>query len=329
MQFQKYPAIENSYQQKWTNKIVESGYGNNRYVVQEKVHGANFSFWLDGTTMKLGRRGGFLEQGEPFFNSADMVARHAEKMLALYQVLKEKQPEMVYVAVFGELIGGAYPHPQVAAKPALKGVQKGLYYCPDIEFVGFDILIFSGENKAFLGVEETNECLENANILFLETLFQGNLDDCLKYSNKFQTTLPRLLFGLPEIEDNICEGVVIKPEIPAFIGSNRLIIKNKNERWTERGAIPKSVSTGDGSSQEAQVILEQGFSMITENRLNNVISKIGDITKEKIGQLVTGFKEDVFAELALEEGFSNLSKKEQGEIKRLIMKKAAAFVKGS
>ena len=48
MEFKKYNLLENSYQDNFINAIIEQGFGNVEYVVQEKVHGANLSFITDG-----------------------------------------------------------------------------------------------------------------------------------------------------------------------------------------------------------------------------------------------------------------------------------------
>ncbi len=44
MNFRKYNSIENSYQSSFIEKIIQNGFENETYVVQEKVHGANLSF---------------------------------------------------------------------------------------------------------------------------------------------------------------------------------------------------------------------------------------------------------------------------------------------
>ena len=46
--FKKYNSIENTYREKEVEQIYLHGYDKETYVVQEKVHGANFSFITNG-----------------------------------------------------------------------------------------------------------------------------------------------------------------------------------------------------------------------------------------------------------------------------------------
>lgn len=43
------------------------------------------------------------------------------------------------VCRYGELFGGKYPHPDVAAHPDVRPIQSGVYYCPDLRFAAFDV----------------------------------------------------------------------------------------------------------------------------------------------------------------------------------------------
>jgi len=43
--------------------------------------------------------------------------------------------------VYGELYGGAYPHPSVFAVPDLIPVQRGVWYSPQLSFLAFDLLL--------------------------------------------------------------------------------------------------------------------------------------------------------------------------------------------
>lgn len=49
MEFKKYNSIENSYQDDLISSIIEQGFGDLEFVVQEKVHGANLSFITERT----------------------------------------------------------------------------------------------------------------------------------------------------------------------------------------------------------------------------------------------------------------------------------------
>ena len=48
MRFRKYLDIENSYRKKFIDIVVAEKLDKGEFVVQEKAHGANLSFWYDG-----------------------------------------------------------------------------------------------------------------------------------------------------------------------------------------------------------------------------------------------------------------------------------------
>lgn len=60
----------------------------------------------------------------------------------------------------------------------------------------------------YLSVDEANAFFEAEGFFYAKTLFRGSLAECLKYPNAFQSKISQWL-GLPDIEDNICEGIVV------------------------------------------------------------------------------------------------------------------------
>lgn len=52
MRFKKYSEIENSYRKKNIDIIVAEKLDKGEFVVQEKAHGANLSFWYDGNELQ-------------------------------------------------------------------------------------------------------------------------------------------------------------------------------------------------------------------------------------------------------------------------------------
>lgn len=51
MKFSRYSSIENSYRLKTVYHIMETC-ANMNFVVQEKIHGSNFSIYTDGKTVR-------------------------------------------------------------------------------------------------------------------------------------------------------------------------------------------------------------------------------------------------------------------------------------
>ena len=65
---------------------------------------------------------------------------------------------------------------------------------------------------------------ESEGFFYAKPLFKGTIDECLAYPNEFQSKIAEWL-GYPAIEDNICEGIVIRPVTPHYLrtGSRALI----------------------------------------------------------------------------------------------------------
>lgn len=109
-------------------------------------------------------------------------------------------------------------------------VQHGIYYCPSNDFYAFDILL---NHEKYLNNLTASQLFEKFEFIYAKTLYTGVLKDCMNYKNEFKTTIPKE-YGLPELEGNICEGVVIRPIEPSYLkNGSRIIVKNKNEKWAE------------------------------------------------------------------------------------------------
>ena len=137
-----------------------------------------------------------------------------------------------------------------------------------------------------------NNLFESVGFLYAKTIFRGSLNDCLEYPNNFKSKISEW-FNLPDLQQNICEGVVIRPVQPSFFrNGSRVLIKNKNERWTEnnnfidKNILKSLLNQQETLSDDAQILCEEIFKYITENRLQNVISKIGTITPKDYGKLL-------------------------------------------
>ena len=134
---------------------------------------------------------------------------------------------MTSVAVYGELFGGYYPHPDVAPDPVGWPVQKGIWYAPGHDFYAFDIYVFTKDGGFFLPVMEANALFSDAGLFYSWNRFVGLLDDCLAYPHVFPTAIPGEL-GLPPIDGNLCEGIVLKPLVPIYLpDGSRVAIKVK------------------------------------------------------------------------------------------------------
>ena len=284
MKFYKFPSIENSYRDTWIEMIREKGMAADyrSWVVQEKIHGMNASIMCDGTQILFGTRNDFRNENEvPVCHVADDMK---ECVTNLYHILKKKGTLFDCVIVYGEIFGGSYNHPEVQKYSRVSKVQKGVDYIPGVSFYAFDILLVTDWTKEpyFLNTVICESLFDQSGFFFAKTLFEGNLDDCLKYPNDNPTTIPKQ-FGLPEIEGNVMEGVVIKPVVPAFIGDHRVILKNKNDKFKEKQQESnKEKQNQDFSlSEEEQELVNEALHLVNYNRFKSVLSKIPESTTEE------------------------------------------------
>lgn len=333
LEFKKYNSIENNYNKEFVERVMAEMPTDLQFVVQEKVHGANVSFLCDGNDIQFAKRTSIVADDEKFYNYEELFETYKERVMNLFANIKERYPNVKSVSVFGEMFGGYYPHKDIKRIGRLTLIQKGVYYTPIHEFYGFDIFIFNDIDANYLSVSETNELFDKNGFFYAKTLFQGSLTECLKYPNKFDSYIPQWL-GLPTIEDNVCEGIVIRPVVPMFFrNGSRVLIKSKNERFVEKKSLRKRDKTlieQPEYSRELIALMDEVACFITENRLSNVVSHIGEVNIPKdFGKIMGLFSKDVLDDFLKEygEAYSNLEKSEQKVLNKELNRLATELTK--
>lgn len=140
MKFTRYTSLTNHYQVKFLETVLMEGKSDGLWVGTEKAHGANFSFYYDGTRLRTAKRSGFNGDDEHFYGSQELIASYGEHIKTMYHQLWITgiiDDEDILI-VRGEVIGGNYAG--VKTHNA-KLVQKQVQYCPNNEFIAFDIQI--------------------------------------------------------------------------------------------------------------------------------------------------------------------------------------------
>lgn len=331
MEFKKYNSIENSYQDDFIRSIIEQGFDDLDYVVQEKVHGANLSFITDGQNILSAKRTELILDNEEFFNSKLVQEKYSEQIFNLFKEVSNSFDTKT-ITIFGELFGGGYPHPDIPKAANAKLVQRGIYYCPTNDFFAFDILLDNGQ---YLDVETTSQLFEKFNFVYAKTLFKGTFQDCLAFSNEFKTTIPSE-YSLPILEGNICEGVVVRPLQPSFLrNGSRVLIKNKNEKWAEnnnfidKAILRNLLHEGEELSEEASLLCEEIYKLITQNRLTNLISKIGEVNPKKdLGKVLGLFNKDALNDFfkIYKDRYDSLEKHESKAVNKFLNKHAGQLI---
>lgn len=324
--FKRYDSIENAYREAFVDKIMFSGHQHEKFHVEEKIHGANFQFNVSDDGVVAGKRSGFISEGEKFFNWKPIFEKYKD---AVEKMRNEKFPKHT-VIFFGELYGGIYPHPEVTSDSKWTVVQREVYYRPDEDFICFDIFIHSEEESRFIRKSKRDKICQEYGIPYSKSLFTGSLSECMNYSNEFQSTIPVEL-GLPEIENNTCEGVVIRPELDLRVNTGeRAILKNKNGKFSETKSKPKAPKKPEEVPDFILDMVEKADLYITENRLQNMISKIGDdLSPKKFGEYIKMFSADVYEDFFKDhsENFQNWEKGEQKRFQKIMNSKIVAFLK--
>ena len=331
--FKKYNSIENTFDKEFIERIIVEEADKQDFVVQEKVHGANVCFITDGEKVSFGKRTALVEADEKFYSYEELLERYKEKVISMFLIVKASFPDIVAITIFGEMFGGKYPHPDVKNIGSMMLIQKGVYYCPIHEFYAFDLYITTDTTGRFLSVDLANDFFVKGGFLYAQTLLRGTLSECLKYPNDSPSRVGEWL-NLPPIEDNICEGIVIRPVEPTYLhNGSRVLLKSKNARFEEKTTVkkrqPRIVVEPEYSEQlvELLAVVED---YVTENRLNNVASKIGQISVPKdTGKLIGLFSKDILEDFLKEHSceYAELEKSEQKILNRHSNSLATTLIK--
>lgn len=314
MKFKKYESLTNTYRQEFLDKIMFEEKDGDEWVVTEKIHGANFSIWINPTEIRLAKRSAFLPDDSGFFSVYDIIDVLKEKARNLYNYITANQSDEVdmEIAIYGELFGGGYPHKDVPVNPRSKKVQNKVWYSPDTQFAVYDI----SSDGNYLPFSTVSTYAKQFGFTVVPELFRGSFKECLDHSNEFLSEVYKM-FGLPPLEDNICEGIVIRPETDRYVfGEARVILKSKNKRFAEREE--KTPKVRKELSAELATILGVLNSYVTENRYDAVVSKIGDVSPRDFGMILGLMVKDVIEEMQTEQNlFSSYSKLDKSDRKTI------------
>jgi Rnl2 family RNA ligase len=308
MEFKKYNSITNHYHNDFIEKIKNLGLDKLEYCVTEKIHGANVGIYVTKDKISLASRNGFC--GDNFFNIRALKNRYEKHINQIFNYMYSyygiKGIKIEEIIIFCEVFGGNYLNKEKIINA--KQVQKGVYYTNENDLLVFDI--YDNTNKKYIPYNEVPEILSRArqsdNIVlgeihpFLDTvpfLFRGSFEECLNYPNDLESVVYER-YNLPKIEGNIMEGIVIKPykeQIMLSTDSERLIIKSKNSKFTEKQKVLSRAINPLKLNKESEIYLNELLELINENRLNNILSK-DTYTIQDFNKIKSLFFEDIFKE---------------------------------
>ncbi|CAG8447132.1 4294_t:CDS:2 [Funneliformis caledonium] len=261
------------------------------WVVTEKIHGSNLSFITNGVQVQCAKRSRPLSDSEEFFGFQSVKEKYFSNILKLWRIMSTRNlihstlnSSEKIVTIYGELFGGRYSHPDVKPVNSAVMCQFGIEYCPQNEFMAFDI--FDGND--YLDYDLMTEIFAESGVPFNKPLFRGSFEDAYRYDPKFTTTIPSI-FGLPPLPfPNKAEGVIIKPVKTLHVTSGatrqtRVILKIKSPDFVERVRSKKREfrETSRSERKKPREPMDNLFAelatFINENRVASVISKFGPI----------------------------------------------------
>ena len=247
--FKKYPSIENHYKEKAIVQIRKHGYDNPNitWIATEKVHGTNLSLVVNetenGTNVQVAKRSGIISPEEQFYEGEKMLDRYQPNVISVIDLVVEKAygkdahkhylSGNITVQFYGEHYGGYYDN--VCAG---KTIQKGIQYCPDTDWIVFDIMVnyHDGvvDSKVWLNHDQVVEICKEAGLNVVPEIGRGTFNEMIEIDTVFETKIPAMHW-LKQLDGNYAEGVVLKPIVPlVFNNGERVILKKKSPMFTEK-----------------------------------------------------------------------------------------------
>ncbi|WP_194304382.1 MULTISPECIES: RNA ligase family protein [Chryseobacterium] len=276
-----------------------------KWVVTEKVHGANFSFVYENGSLKFAKRKEYLNWSDDFFGFQLVVSKLENNILRLFEKLSSDIAAEKYI-IYGELFGGKYPHPEVEPVKDVHAIQTGVYYNPDIEFCAFDIAIETcgSDSKYYLDYESSVAYFNEFEIFHAKPLLIGKFNEATNFNIRINSAVPKE-FNLPELNDNLIEGVVIKPFNQLDNNDfQRPIIKLKNPEFDEEEKFHEAekwsfIPNVSSKTEELSFIVDELRNYVTQNRLKSAVSKIGTLdlnNQSRVSEIKKEFLEDVITD---------------------------------
>lgn len=316
MDYRRYTEIENI-SPSWIQAVRDNGFDKEcaEWCAALKMDGTNLQIFADEQNqIHYGSRNKELDRYDSFNNYRSVVAQYQldEKVIAAKgfwcKEMNRGTKDMVLVGTnvypvvfqcFGELIGGVYRHPDVEPVKGAQKLQGRVNYCPDNRWVVFDIRVTictPAPTSYYLTPDEVQFICAKVGLYSQLIMFRGSFDETIAYPNDFEDELGHLMFGLPKLEHNIVEGVVIKPGRELrFPNGDRVICKNKNQIFLERGTKTNKVKNPPSPMTELD-LKWFGIYMeyVTESRMMSVLSKMdtSHITQKDFGTLLKAFLDD-------------------------------------
>ena len=294
MRFIKYPKLTGSHRKEDVERIEkyfsETGLDDD-WVALEKIHGANFAIYFDLSvgmpSMRVASRNQFVDDN--FYSSGQLISNLVESSVfdrLLYR-LTRNSIKGDWIVLYGELFG--------------QGINKGVVYPAGRHFIPFDLrYLHADESREFFSHEAFNQHMEG--LFTTPTVYgEGTLRECLQIDpdtlqSQAGVSVSKTFVNPP---DNHPEGIVIRPRKICYMDGDFVAIKHKLPKFRE---VKRNRTRSKGKQNWT---LEQYqdpniMDYVTEARLDNVRSHLGDQKSVHFGRMANAFAIDVMREYAIE-----------------------------
>lgn len=304
MRFRSYPKIGGS-----ADKI------GGPWIATEKLHGANFVVGVANDEVRFGKRKEWLAPEASFFGWQLIAAELADRARVLAREVAAPQ-----VICYGELFGGAYPHPEVEAVPGLSAVQTGIWYCPELRWAMFDLLVARDDEDPgeLIAFSELEPMADAAGIAMAPVLGRGRRDELDRIEVSAPTAMPAR-FGLPELANNRREGFVLKPDKRMTAGE-RPILKRKLPDFDD--ARFDEASSWDPGHLDLEQLLAWTKRLVNPARMASARSKVGSDRAAIVDEVVLDVLVDL--ETVFAAAWRSLSPDDEARLQATIRQLATA-----
>lgn len=293
--FVKYPSIENTYREKeisgWLSYHPELV--NEHFILQEKIHGCSIQFiFRPNMPLAYASRNRVLGD-ENFHGLHEVMERDNFKdfVAKVQGIVDSNQYILDVLRFYGELFGA--------------NIQKGVDYGKERQVLFFDMRM----DETWLNQSTFHDFMHRNALGFCVPNF--GVVEGLGAALAYDAVKDSLILNK---ENNIIEGVVIKPYFKTYESPDGSLfyLKNKNSQFQENSRAPKEFKDINPDVIQFGVAFRE---YITENRLQNIFSKYGEIERpNQIGDYIRYMIDDAKEDFIKDYDLSELSDKDQKSV---------------
>ena len=230
-------------------------------IKTEKIHGANFSVYINSDGMvRFASRNQYLCRESNFFNFQRFFTE--ERMEKMVEEVSGNLPDGFTLRIFGELFGG---HDADGIKP----VQREIKYDGDIQFRVFHAAVITPDDDVVdFEWDDVVEMAKDINLPLVPVISEGNLADL--YAEGIEK--PSVLSSKGDIAEGYCYRLRHNYE------GKPVILKRRTTEFCEtKGKIKDGKLVEKTFDPAVLVLLEKVRSLVTAQRVSNVNSHHGFI----------------------------------------------------